>query len=90
MQFYLKEAFVCNHCRQFCEGTCSKELEEIEKGLRVDNDLYPRKQLIGCLGKFCDKPCELQKEETDLTLDKCINLIKYLGQKCNDLIINKI
>ena len=64
-----------------------KNLKKLKKSLRVDNDLYPRKQLIGCLGKFCDKPCELQKEETDLTLDKCVNLIKYLGQKCNDLII---
>ena len=83
VEFKLKEAFVCNHCRQFCEGTCSKELEEIICGKRIDNDLYPRKQLIGCLGKYCDKPCKLQKEESDLTFEQCIKLIYYLGNKLN-------
>ena len=72
----LRGFFVCNNCRKFCDGTCSKELQEIKDGLRIDNELYPRKQLIGCLGKYCDKPCELQIKESDLTLLKNLNIKK--------------
>ena len=89
MEYKLRNSFVCNNCRRTCEGTCSQELEEILKGQRVDNELYPRKQLIGCLGPYCDVPCEFQKKESDLTLEQTIKLIKYFGQKLNDLLIVK-
>ena len=79
--------FVCDNCRTFCNGTCSTELEEIKSGLRIDNELYPRKQLITCLGKYCDTPCELQKNESDLTLEQCIILIEYLGERLNKELI---
>ena len=83
-KFYIKDAFVCNHCRTVCKGTCSKELEEIEKGIRENDDLFPRKQLIGCLGKYCDKPCHLRKNDSDLTIEHLLRLTKYLGDKLNE------
>lgn len=87
MEYKLRNSFVCNNCRRTCQGTCSQELEEILNGQRIDDELYPRKQLIGCLGPYCDEPCEFQKEETDLTLEQTIKLIKYFGQRLNDLLI---
>lgn len=86
-EYKLRGSFVCNNCRATCKGTCSKELIDIQNGICKDDDLYPRKQLIGCLGPYCDEPCELQKKDTDLTIDQCINLIKYFGYKLNNIII---
>ena len=80
-KYNLRGSFVCNHCREICGG-CIEELEEIGRGERIDNELFPRKQLIGCLGKYCDDPCHLQKE-SDLTIEHCINLIMWMGNKLN-------
>lgn len=82
--FFLKDAFVCNHCRQTCGGTCSVEIEEILNGTRENDGLYPRKQLIGCLGDYCDKPCGFRKAGTDLTYEQLVTLVKYLGNRLNE------
>jgi hypothetical protein len=54
-----------------------------------NKDIYPRKQPITCLGRFCDEPCKLRQEETDLDIETLVTLVKYLGTKCNDLIEEK-
>lgn len=89
VDFKLKEAFVCHQCQTKC-GFCVPDLEKIERSEEPeDKELFPRKQLIDCLGPYCDKPCEYQKETSDLSLEKCINLIMWLGNKCNNLIDEK-
>lgn len=88
MEFKIKDAFVCNFCREKCGGPCNQEILDILNGRKENNDLYPRKQIISCLGQYCDKPCELQKDKSDLTIDQCVLLIKYLGQKLNDVLTN--
>jgi len=47
------------------------------------SEMYPRKQLIGCLGKYCDEPCKYQTEHSDLTLEMMINLSHWMGDKLN-------
>jgi hypothetical protein len=76
VEYKLRHSFVCNRCRRDCIG---------ESG-ECESD-YPRKQRIGCLGKHCDDPCELQQTESDLTLDHLIALSKYLGGKLNGLLV---
>jgi hypothetical protein len=84
----LRDHFVCNNCRAICSGQCWLELEKLQNGEDIeDKDLYPRKQLIGCLGQYCDKPCKLQKKESDLKIDHLINLSKYLGVKLNEFLM---
>ncbi|MCL2312220.1 MAG: hypothetical protein FWC41_07015 [Firmicutes bacterium] len=87
MKYILRGSFVCDNCRKNCESTCSQELNEIYHGIRIDDELYPRKQLIGCLGEYCDEPCFLRKEKSDLTIEQCINLIKYMGNKLMENIL---
>lgn len=86
MKYKLRQSFVCNNCRTYCSGTCSNELHQIENNVIIDDELFPRKQLIGCLGIYCDEPCKLQKE-SDLDINKLLNLTKWMGQKLNDLLI---
>lgn len=79
MKLLLREFFVCNHCRATCTNApnCSEDLK---------GDLFPRKQFVECLGKHCDKPCELQ-QESSLKIEQLIILVKYLGNELNKLLI---
>jgi hypothetical protein len=50
-----------------------------------------RKQIIHCLGKYCDNPCELQREEytpfnPEDGVEPLIGLIKWMGNKINNMI----
>jgi hypothetical protein len=78
----LRQFFICNNCRTNCPSgkDCTAEL---------DTTLYPRKQMIECLGEYCDQPCGLRKKWGDLEMDQLIVLIKYLGKELNELLIKK-
>ena len=90
MKFNIKDCFVCEFCRNICEGTCNEQLEEIKKGIitKENKDLIGRKYQIKCLGRFCDRPCKLQDLSSyeNVDLSPFIGLINYLGNKCNELI----
>ncbi len=93
MDYSLNESFICNRCRNLCKGPCDGLVQEIMEGhITAENqDLVGRKQRIVCLGKYCENPCSeqdlTQYSEVDLT--PFLNLIKYLGNKCNELIEEK-
>ena len=82
----LKAFFVCDNCRCYCSNGCD------EVGLygpdNCEKAYFPRKQNIGCLGQFCDTPCELQRAESDVTIQQYINLIMYLGEELNKFLIS--
>lgn len=81
----IKGFFVCDQCRTICHDG---EDDQGRYGPRNCPVVYPdRKKEIGCLGKFCDAPCELRKEGTDLTLDIAVDLISYLTIEINKLLI---
>lgn len=102
MRFRLRDVFLCRNCREFCGGGCSEKLLAIrngecqpgEKEYDTNSDLIGRKNLIKCLGQYCDEPCGLQLEEITpypgIPLEESlISAIKYLGTKCNQLIEEK-
>lgn len=76
----LRDYFICNRNRFICD--CDKQLN-------YDDDSFPRKQIITCLGKYCDDPCRYQKLETDLTLEQAITLIKWTISELNNHLIKK-
>ena len=88
-------SFICDRCRTTCNGGCHDKLMELMNGnlthYKENRDLIGRKQIIHCLGKYCDHPCELQREnytpynEED-GIDPLINLIKWMGNKLHTLI----
>lgn len=82
----LRQFFVCNNCRTNCpSGTeCSEEL------LTDGNPLFPRKQYIECLGEWCDSPCALRKENSDIKISQLIILVKYLGTQLNNQLMKKM
>ena len=93
MEISIKDCFVCEFCRNICKGPCDGLLRQIEEGniTEENKDLVGRKHRIKCLGRFCDKPCKYQDlsqyEGVDLT--PFIEEIKYLGNMCNELIMEK-
>ena len=58
---------------------------------KENKDLIGRKQIIHCLGKYCDTPCELQREEytpfneTD-GIQPLIDSLKWMVGKLNNVI----
>ena len=96
-EFNIKGCFICNFCRDICDGQCNDiklklmdgtikyGTEEYEKNKDLDCD---RKQIIGCLGKYCDKKCKLNNEDAykNIDISVFIKTIKYLGDKVNKLI----
>ena len=81
MKVSLKGFFVCDKCREQCfdgvdevgpfgPNSCAKAY-------------HPRKQVIDCLGPYCDQPCPLQKGATELTFTQLIDLVNYLGDELN-------
>lgn len=92
--FFLKDMFICNFCRNICEGNCNEDLLRLKRGIIDEQNkglLGHRKQIINCLGKYCDKPCKLQDPNGHETLDKqvLINGIMYLGSKLNEMAIKQ-
>ena len=96
-EFKIKDCFLCDFCRNICDGNCSEIKSKIVNGeIKPGTEEYEknkdlvcdRKQIIGCLGKFCDKKCKFNKEERykDIDVGIFINTIKYLGNKVNELI----
>ena len=81
----LRETVVCNNCRINCKGNCSEVLRNPNHPEYID--LVGRKHLINCLGKYCDEPCDLQLEETDITMEILIEKVLYLGNKLNEFLI---
>ena len=79
--YKLRGSFICNNCLANCK-TSDECINDIEA-------LYPRKQQIGCLGEFCDSPCELQKE-SDLTIEALVTLTKFLGGELNKYLLSSI
>lgn len=76
MNLKLRQCFVCNNCRTNCPSgpACTADLDTV---------LYPRKQYVDCLGEWCDQPCELRKEHSDLKMEQLVVLVRYLGTELN-------
>ena len=92
-KFYLKDCYICDFCRNICKGPCTDLKEKINKGIlkpgmkeyEDNKDLASnRKQIIKCLGKYCDKKCELNNENAEIDPQILINTIKFLGNYIND------
>jgi hypothetical protein len=81
----LKGFFVCNKCRNDCHN--GRDAEGVFGPDCCPLAYFPRKQRIGCLGPYCDTPCSLQSDESDLTLKQLIDLIYYLGNRLNGFLI---
>lgn len=93
--FKVKDCFICNFCRNICSGQCNDIKEALMSGKIAKDDKFyidnidlttDRKQIINCLGIYCDKPCRLQDKTATPPIDVLIKAIKYLGNKCNELI----
>ena len=100
MKFNLKDCFICDYCRNICKGSCNDIKEKIISGkYKIGSKEYndnldlttDRKQIIHCLGKFCDKPCKYNKEDAykEIPYEVLFNSIKFLGQKLNDELLDK-
>ncbi len=91
--------FICDRCREICKGGCFEQLKavldgEVKEGseeYEKAKDLIGRKQIIHCLGKYCDTPCKLNREEytpfeEDDELTPLFNLIEWMGNRLHELI----
>ena len=88
-------SFICDKCRNVCKGGCHEKLMEIKNGdlshYEENKDLIGRKQIIHCLGKYCDSPCGLQRKEytpfnDEDEIQPLMELISWMGNKINILI----
>lgn len=87
VKFSLKECFVCEFCRQICQGPCDDDLARLEQNIIDDKNkdlVGGRKQRVKCLGKYCDRPCQLQDLNAEVNPQILINVINYLGQRLNN------
>lgn len=98
-EFKLKDCFICNFCRDICDGKCDEIKRMItDETLDKESELYKqnadlasdRKQIIDCLGKYCDKPCKLQDKNAVPPIDVLVRTIKYLGNRCNMQLFDKM
>lgn len=95
IDYTIKDSFICDRCRTKCSGGCHEKLMAIKNGdmthFEENKDLVGRKQIIHCLGKYCDNPCELQREnytpfnEED-GVEPLVGLIEWMGKKIHALI----
>ena len=74
-EFKVKDCFICNFCRNICNGGCNEIKERLLSG-NVDKDSQFYKDNIDLYQNKDSKP----------PIDVLIKAIKYLGNKCNDLI----
>jgi hypothetical protein len=81
----LKGFFVCDKCRRDCRDGCDAV------GLFGPQSCvfayFPRKQRIGCLGPWCDVPCDLRKDASDLRMEQMVRLVKFLTVELNRYLI---
>ena len=96
----IRGLFICDNCREICNGGCHELLSKIlnnsanTEELKEGADLVGRKQIIHCLGPYCDQPCKLQKaeftpyNESD-GITPLINEIKFLTRKLNSVLIKE-
>ena len=96
--YQIHGSFICDKCRNICKGGCHEKLTAILDGdmanYEENKDLVGRKQIIHCLGKYCDSPCKLQREDFTPFRDEdgiqpLIDLIKWMGQRLHDSIEKK-
>ena len=97
-EYKINGSFICDRCRNICEGTCHEKLMAILNGdlshYEENKDLIGRKQIIHCLGKYCNNPCKFQREDytpfnEEDGVKPLIELIKYMGKRLNDLLIKE-
>ena len=101
IEYQIHGSFICEKCRQYCNGDCHSKLTGITNGeikpgteeYEKNKDLIGRKQIIRCLGPFCDDPCSLQLSKytpynEEDGVKPLIELIKWMGQKLNNCIEN--
>ena len=97
MKYRNNGSFICDRCRTECKGGCHEKLSELLSGdlthYSENKDLIGRKQIIHCLGPYCDNPCKLQKKEytpynEEDGIKPLIDLIGWMGNKINKLIEN--
>lgn len=101
IEYKINSSFICDKYRHICDGHCHEHLRDILNGsckegtkeYEENKDLVGRKQIIRCLGPYCEEPCQYQLEKFtpywhDDGLDTLINLIKWMGQKLNNCIEN--
>lgn len=99
MKYINRHSFICDNCRSICEGDCSEKLARIIDGsskpgdaeYEENKDLIGRKQIIHCLGPYCEQPCKLQRDKftpfnEEDGLKPLFGLIGYMGQTLNDLL----
>ena len=94
--YVARHSFICDFCREECNGKCHEKLMDILNGnlehYEENKDLIGRKQIIHCLGPYCEHPCHRQKEkftpynESD-GLSALFNLINWMGGELNKLLI---
>ena len=102
IEYQINGSFICDRCRNICEGNCHEILTHLNDGTTREGseeyernkDLIGRKSIIHCLGKYCDHPCQYQREEyTPFEqadgIQPLITAIKYLGNKVNELLTAK-
>ena len=98
----IKGLFICDFCRNICDGKCHELLTSIKTGefkpgskeYEENKDLIGRKQIIHCLGKYCDRPCKFQREEftpysEEEGISPLIDSLKWLVGKINNGVIEK-
>jgi len=95
MKYINRGSFICDRCRNICKGGCHEKLMAIKNGdltnYEENKDLVGRKQIIHCLGKYCDKPCQYQREDytpfnEEDGLKPLFELIGWMGNKLNELV----
>jgi hypothetical protein len=102
MKDSIKHIFICDFCREKCEGNCFEQLMAIKNAdakpdseeYKNGKDLIGRKQIIHCLGKYCDMPCDLQRENftpynKEDGLTPLFDALRYMVSKCNELLIKE-
>ena len=96
MKYNNRGSFICERCRNICGGGCHEKLTALMNGVgnESDSDLIGRKQIIKCLGKYCQDPCEFQQEDytpykPEDGVKPLIDMINYLGNKVNELLEEK-
>ena len=98
MKYINNGSFICDRCRTLCKGGCHEKLSELLGGnlehYKENKDLLGRKQIIHCLGKYCDKPCKLQRAEytpfnEEDGVEPLIELIGWMGNKLNNLLVKE-
>lgn len=95
MNYVNSGSFICDKCRSICKGGCHEKLTELLNGnlehYEENKDLLGRKQIIHCLGKYCDSPCKYQREDytpfnEEDGLKPLFGLIDWMGNKLNNIL----